>query len=217
ERSSLTMDGGKVTHAASKRSFTLGELTRGKKLTKNVSADAPATPPARWKVAGTSVAKVDGRAIVTGKHKYASDIKRPGMLFGKLLRPPTLDSTLVSASTKAAEAMPGVTVVRDGSFIGVAATTEHLAEKAVSAIEAQWKASGDSTSSQTLFDDLKKNRGGGGGGFGGRGNYSSGSIEKGLAAVDHKVQGTYTIAYIAHAPMEPRAAVAEWQDGKLTV
>jgi len=218
ERGSLTLDNGKVTHAPSKRSFSFGELTHGKKLTKNVTADAPVTPPSRWKVAGTSVAKVDGRAIVTGKHRYASDVKLPGMLFGKVLRPPTLDSTLVSADTKAAETMPGVTVVREGTFIGVVASTEYLAEKAVSAIEAQWKASGDSASSKTLFDDLKKNRGGrGGGGFGGRGNYSSGSIEKGLAAADHKVQGTYTIAYIAHAPMEPRAAVAEWKDGKLTV
>jgi isoquinoline 1-oxidoreductase len=42
-------------------------------------------------------------------------------------------------------------------------------------------------------------------------------MEKGLDAADHKLQATYTIAYIAHAPLEPRAALAEWKDGKLTV
>src|SRR5262249_51502338 len=69
-----------------------------------------------------------------------------------------------------------------------------------------------------LFDYLKKNAGaGGGGGFGGRGGGADkGSIEIGLAAANQKVEATYTIAYIAHAPLEPRAAVAEWPDGQLT-
>src|SRR5206468_234265 len=101
------------------------------KLTRTVGADAPVTPAAEWKVAGTSVPKVDGRAMVTGKHKFSSDVSLPGMLFGKVLRPPTLTATLVSADLKAAQALPGVTVV--------------------------------------------------------------------------------------HAPLEPRAAVAEWKDGKVTV
>ena len=51
----------------------------------------------------------------------------------------------------------------------------------------------------------------------GAASFSRGSIEKGLAAADHTLKATYTIAYIAHAPLEPRAAVAEWNDGKLTV
>jgi isoquinoline 1-oxidoreductase len=220
DRSALSIEDGKVIHAASKKSFTFGELTKGKKLTKNVSSDAPTTPPSKWKVAGTSVPKVEGLAIVTGKHKYSSDIKLPGMLFGKVLRPPTFGSTLASADVKAAEAMMGVTVVREGNFLGVAAPSEFLAEKALAAIKAEWKTSEETASSKTLFDDLKRNRGRGGfggGGFGGGGNVNFGSMEKGLAAADHKVQATYTIAYIAHAPMEPRAAVAEWKDGKLTV
>ncbi len=126
----------------------------------------------------------------------------------------------MSVDLKPAEAMGGVTAVRDGSFVGVTAPTEYLAEKALAAIKAEWKTSETTASTRTLFDELKKNRGGGGGfggGFGGRGNYTSGSIEKGLAGADHKVQGTYTIAYIAHVPMETRSAVAEWKDGKLTV
>ena len=60
-------------------------------------------------------------------------------------------------------------------------------------------------------------RGDGRGGFGGPGNQVRGSIEKGLAEADHKLEVSYTIAYIAHVPLEPRAAVAEWKEGKLTV
>jgi nicotinate dehydrogenase subunit B len=217
ERGTLEVADGKVTHPPSKQSFTYGELTKGKKLSKSASADVKVTPPEKWKIAGTSVPKVDGRAIVTGGHRYSSDVKRPGMVHGKVLRPPTLSSTLVSADLTKAKALPGVTAVRDGDFVGVTAANEALAEDALAAIKAEWKA-GSEVSGKDLFDDLKKNRGAaGGGGFGGRGDYSVGSMDKGLAAADHKIEATYTVAYIAHVPLEPRAAVAEWKDDKLTV
>ncbi|HEY8503394.1 MAG TPA: molybdopterin cofactor-binding domain-containing protein, partial [Gemmataceae bacterium] len=217
DRGTLAVAGGKVTHPPSGRSFPFGDLTRGQKLTKTVAADVPVAPADEWKVAGTSVPKVDGRAMVTGAHRYSSDIKRPGMLYGKVLRPEAFNASLVSADLKAAEAMPGVVAVRDGEFVGVAAPNELLAEKALAAIRAEWK-SPPQPSAKDLFADLKKPAGGGGrGGFGGRSNADRGSVEKGLAEADHKLAATYTIAYIAHAPLEPRAAVAEWDNGKLTV
>jgi isoquinoline 1-oxidoreductase len=217
ERQSLVVADGQVMHPPSKRSFPFGELTKGKKLTKTVGLDVPMTPATEWKVAGTSVPKVDGRALVTGKHQYASDINLPGMLHGRILRPATLKATLASVDLKGAEAMPGVTVVHDGPFVGVAASTEFLAEQALAAIQAEWK-SPPQPSDNDLFDSLKKNSREGGRGFGGgRSNPNQGSIDQGLSAADHKLQATYTIAYIAHAPLEPRAAVAEWKNGKLTV
>jgi nicotinate dehydrogenase subunit B len=218
ERSTLTASEGKITHAPTQRSFSYGELTQGKKLAKTVRADASTTPPAQWKVAGTSVPKVDGRAMVTGKHCYASDVRLPGMLHGKILRPATLKATLTSVNLKEAEAMTGVTVVREGEFIGVAAPDLLQAEKALATIQAEWK-SPPQPSDKTLFEDLKQegNGGAGRGQGGGRGGVSQGSMEKGLSEADHKLQATYTIAYIAHVPLEPRTAVAEWQDGKLTV
>jgi isoquinoline 1-oxidoreductase len=162
------------------------------------------------------VPKVDGRAIVTGKHKYASDIKRPGVLVGKVLRAEGYNAALLSVDTKAAEQMPGVTVVHDDKFIGVAAADEQIAERALTAIRAEWKVP-EQPSSKELYDYLKKHPGTGQG-FGGRGGPTKkGSVEKGLAEADHKLEATYTIAYIAHCPLEPRAALAEWKDGKLTV
>ena len=67
------------------------------------------TPPKDWTIAGTSVTKVDAKDFVTGRHKYTSDIKREGMLYGKVVRPATFNATLISSDSKAAEAMPGVT------------------------------------------------------------------------------------------------------------
>jgi isoquinoline 1-oxidoreductase len=218
DRGTLKVADGKVSNG--KTAFTFGELTKGQKLTKAIDDKTPITPVESWKVTGTAVAKVDGRAIVTGKHKYTPDMKRPGMLYAKVLRPATLTATLESVDLKPAEALPGVIAVRDGNFIGVAAPSEAVAEQAVAAIKAEWKSS-PQISSKELFAALKKGGGGGGGtggeGFGGRGGQNVGSIDDGLAAADHKLNATYTIAYIAHAPLEPRAAVAEWNDGKLTV
>jgi CO/xanthine dehydrogenase Mo-binding subunit len=224
DRATLKLADGQVADPTTGRALAYGELTKGQKLTKTIQADVSTTPASMWKVAGTSVPKVDGAAIVTGRHHYASDIKLPGMLFGKVLRPPTLNSKLKSVDLAAAQAKPGATAVRDGEFVGVAAPTVQQAEQALAAIKAEWTTP-DEASSTTLFDDLKRmgdagggGRGGfGGGGFGRGGGGTQGNIDEGLAAAAHKLAATYTIAYIAHAPLEPRAAVAQWEGGKLTV
>src|SRR6266699_3677694 len=140
------------------------------------------------------------------------------MLYGKVVRPSAFNATLVSADTKAAEAIAGVKVVTDENFIGVVASDQQTATKAAGAIAVDWKAPGQPSNAE-LFDVLRKpateRRGGGEGGGGGA--RPQGSIADGLAGADKKLEQTYTVAYIAHAPLEPRAAVAEWNGDKLTV
>jgi len=216
KRETLTVAEGKVVGPGAQPSFDFGQLTSGKKLVKVLDKPAPTAPVEKWAVAGTPVAKVDGRSFVTGVHHYASDVKRPGMLFGKVLRPPSFKAKLVSVQTKEAEALPGVVVVHSGDFVGVAAPTEHLATQAVAALRAEWQTT-PQPSSDELFAYLKAHPSSGRGGFGGRSSGPKGSIPDGLKAADKTLQATYTVAYIAHAPLEPRVAVAEWADGKLTV
>jgi isoquinoline 1-oxidoreductase len=217
ERASLTVADGKITGPQGRPAFTFGELTRGEKLVKVIGENTPMTAPDKWTVAGTSVPKVDGREFVTGAHGYASDVRRPGMLFGKVLRPPSFKAELVAVKTEAAAALPGVTVVRDGAFIGVTAPTEHEVTRALAALTAEWKET-PQPSGDELFAYLKSHPAQGRGGFGGRGGGGPrGNVQEGLAAADHRLEATYTVAYIAHTPMEPRAAVAEWADGGLTV
>jgi isoquinoline 1-oxidoreductase len=215
DRNGLQAADGKVTDPRTKQSLTYGELSQGKKILKAIGSDVALTPPAQWKVAGTSVPKVDGLAIVTGKHRYASDVKRPGMLYGKVVRPPAFHASLESADLRAAEAMPGVVVIRDGDFIGVAAPDEQTADRAVAAIKTEWKTV-PQPSGKELFELLKQ-KSAEATGRQGRTTPATGSIEQGLASADHKLEATYTVAYIAHVPLEPRAAVAEWEGGKLTV
>jgi len=215
DRAALSVADGKVTDRKSGRSAGFGELTKGEKLAKTIAPNITTTPPERWQTAGKSVLKINGRAMVTGRHKYTSDLKRPGMLYGKVLRPAAINATLVSLDTRQAESMEGVTVVRDGDFAGVAAPSEALASRALSAMQAQWNKPPQPGASG-LFDYLKQNPVEAQG-FEGRWRNARGSIEEGLAAADKKLEQAYTVAYIAHAPLEPRAAVAEWSEGKLTV
>jgi isoquinoline 1-oxidoreductase len=210
---SLKSGDGKVTDPGSSRAFSYGELTGGENLLKIVSGEEKPTPARDWTIAGTAVPKAGGRDFVTGKHKYPSDIVRPGMLFGAVLRPDGFNATLQSLDTSAAEKLPGVTVVRDGDFTGVVAADAFTAQRAVSAIEAKWSVPSQ-PSNQTLFDYLKANLESGRDSSGERG---IGSVAQAMAAADVKVEEQYTVQYIAHAPLEPRAAVAEWDGPNLTV
>ncbi len=203
----------KVTDPASGRSLRYAELARGKTLAQNLPAEDPVTPPTEWTVAGKSVPKVNGRALVTGRHQYTPDLRPAGLLYGKVLRPPSFDATLTSCDDTAAKAMPGVVVVRDGDFVGAAAPTERAAQKALDAIRVQWKEV-PQISSREIFSYLKKNAAEK---SDDRFRKQSGSMEEGLSLAAHRLDAAYTISFIAHAPLEARAAVAEWSDGKLTV
>ncbi len=202
----LVAENGRVTNPATQVSLGYGEITRGEKLTRTVTGDPTLTPATEWKIAGKAMPKVDGRRFVTGAHTYPSDVVRPGMLFGKVLRPAGYHATLVSVDTSAAEKIPGVRVVRDGDFIGVVGDDLWAAEMALLKINAQWRVPAQISSAE-LFAELKN----------GAGDDGQSEIAAALANADIKLEQTYTVAYIAHAPLEPRAAVAEWTNGKLTV
>ncbi len=214
DRASIAVAGGKIKNNATGQTIGFGELTQGRQITTAVTARA-LTPADHWSVGGTSVTKVNARDIVTGAHRYPSDIVRPGMLIGTVLRPPMGGAKLISFDASKAEGLRGVTIVREGDFAGVAAEDEMTAETAIAAIGAKWEHAAQ-PSSKDLFQYLKAGaqpRDSGGA----RSNAERGSIDEGLASSDHKLDATYTVAYIAHTPLEPRAAVAEWNDTKLTV
>jgi isoquinoline 1-oxidoreductase len=219
DRDKFSIADGKVV--GPNQSFTFGQLTQGKKMMQVVAADTPATAAKKWTVAGTAVPKVDGRAFVTGSHEYASDVRRPGMLYGRILRPPTFKAKLTSVNTKDAEALPDVKVVHDGDFVGVMAPTAQAATDALAAIKAEWQTV-PQVSAADLFKHLKEGVGRAGNvsdrsGRGGGGTTKKGSIPEALRTAAYTVKAAYTIAYIAHVPLEPRVAVAEFADGKLTV
>ncbi len=216
-RSQLTFADG-VFRTATGEQLTLAELASDQELrtrlaSRTVADDAEVTPVDHWRVLGTSAPKVSGREVVTGAAQYPSDIVRPGMWYGKVLRPASFGAVLKSIDLAPAQAMQDVVVVRDGDFVGCAAPTSWQATKARDALArtATWEQP-PHPSSATLFSHLKQTASGSG-----RGGRTWGDWEAALARAAHKISTEYTVAYIQHAPLEPRAAVAEWEDGKLTV
>jgi nicotinate dehydrogenase subunit B len=206
---------GKVTDPQNHRSLDYAALTKGQQLTKIVTVGTSLIPATSWKVAGQSASKVDGRDFVTGRHRYPSDQKLPDMLYGKVCRPTSFNATLVSVETQKAEQM-GATVVHDGNFVGVAAASTELAAAAIAAIHAEWK-SEPQASSKELFDYLRKNTVAGTDATGDGDRFDVGRVDQALGSADHRLQQTYTVSYIAHTPLEPRAALAKWDGDNLTV
>ncbi|HMA29875.1 MAG TPA: molybdopterin cofactor-binding domain-containing protein [Thermoanaerobaculia bacterium] len=207
----LAAEKGRVRNPDTGASLSYGELSKGQNLVKTSTADVPLTPAADWKVMGKPAAKVNGRDFVTGRHVYTSDLTRPGLLHGLVVRRPSFKATLASVDKAAAERLPGVTVVRDGDFLGIAAADRETAARAAAALETKWNEVPGQPSNATIFEFLRKNA------TPGEQGTVKGSVEEAMASADVKLEKTYTVEYIAHVPLETRTAVAEWAGDKLTV
>ncbi len=208
----VEMQDGRVIDAAGRRSCGYADLAKSASLVRfseqAIPADMALTPVKEWKVMGTPVPRPAGHEIVTGAHHYPSDIARPGMLYGKILRPPAYDAKLLSIDVSPAKAMTGVVVVHDGGFVGVAAPHSFRADRALGAVAAtaKWQTV-PQPSSENLYDYLRRN--------------AEGGVPRSPFAAElngsKALSRTYHVPYIQHAPLEPRAAVAEWQENRLTV
>lgn len=200
------------------RQVTIAELASDEKLRDTLTKTSPpentqVKPVSNWQVLGTSIEKVTSRSIVTGAAIYPADVSRPGMLYGTVLRPISYGAKLVDVDLTVAQADDRVNVVRDGDFIGCVAHTSFAARQARDAIAAtaRWEERPDHPDSSTLVDHLKataERRGS---------PKTDGDPQRALAEAAHRMSQTYAVAYIQHAPMEPRAAVAEWNADNLTV
>lgn len=178
----------------------------------SIPAGATLTVVKEWKVMGAPVPRPNGADIVTGVHQYPSDIRREGMVYGKVLRPPTLGASLKSIDPEPAKAFPGVSVVRDNGFVGVIARNTHAAQAAIEAIAktAQWDekpAPAPAPSSTEIYAYLRKHAQGD----------TSNRNQSLLKTEPRSHRAEFDVAYVQHCPMEPRAAVAEWSGDRLTV
>lgn len=194
------------------------EETLAEALDAAPSRDVAVTAVDNWQVLGQPIAKTTGEAVVTGKQKYSSDISRAGMLYGKVLRPPSWGAKLSSINLAPAEAMEGVTVVHDGDFVGCAAVSSWKVQQATDTLAktAQWSET-SRVSSDGLHEHLKQTSTTEGSGWRGPRVNQWGDGAAAVDSADRTIDTAFKIAYIQHAPMEPRAAVAEWTDDGLTV
>ena len=183
-------------------------------LKREAQASVRAKPASEHKWVGKSILRRDIPKKMTGGAAYVQDVRLPGMVFGRVVRPPSPGAQLVAFDEAAVKRMPGViAVVRDGNFLGVAAQREEQAIKARLALKqsAKWKeteslpASGDA-----LYEHLMtKAR-----------SVDSVVNEKTsatAAAPAKTLNATYTRPFQVHGSIGPSCAVAQWREGKLTV
>jgi isoquinoline 1-oxidoreductase subunit beta len=202
---------GKAVFPALKHTISYADLAKDDEAMKAFDQPIPSgvtvTPVKGWKILGTPAPRPNGHDIVTGAHKYPSDISRPGMLYGKILRAPSYGARLTSIDLEPAKAMKDVVAIREEQFVGVAAPTAFQAEQALAAISktAKWETA-PHPSSKELYDYLKKHA-----------EVPKNPYAEELASAKQTLRQIYNVAYVQHSPLEPRAAVAEWSDGKLTV
>ncbi len=208
----ITVQDGQAIHQASKQALNYSALFADDS-TKILSAAVPENVSIfavkEWQVLGSSVPRPNGHDLVTGAHHFPSDITRPAMLYGKVLRAPSYGAKLDTLDLNAAQNLKDVQTVRDGDFVGVMALSSFAAAKAVEALAktAQWTEN-TAISSAIVYDHLRQKAEGG---------MPQNPFSADVNAAPNKLKQSYNVAYVQHAPMEPRAAVAEWQDGKLTV
>jgi len=190
------------------RAVSYAALMKGQTLTGTIASPS-LDAPAAWRIRGTAVPKVDGRDFVTGRHQYTPDVTRPGLAYGRIVRPDAFGASLEAVDAARAKAIAGVSVVRDGDFLGVVAPTERAAARAANAIQARWNLQPGQPSSDTVYDYFKKNT---------EGRTQTPAVESiAIPPGARTFEASYRIPYIAHTPLEPRAAVAEWEGDKLTV
>jgi nicotinate dehydrogenase subunit B len=212
----LTAAGGWLAGPDGAPSSSYGDLVAGQHRVERVPADAPVTPATQWRRAAGRPARAAGAAdVVTGRKLFPSDLRLPGMLDGAALHAPAAGATLTQADTTAAAALPGVTVVRDDEFVGVAAARPRLARAALAAITVEWSQP-DGPGPAELDDYLRGHPVAGEGRFGAFSD-ETGDPDRALQTGVVRLAATYRAAYIAHVPLEPRAALARWDGGELTV
>jgi CO/xanthine dehydrogenase Mo-binding subunit len=200
------------------RTITYADLAKVKDakaaLGESIRPDVTLTPLGGWRAMGQPAPRPNARDLVTGAHRYPSDVVRPGMLHGKVLRPPAYGSTLESVDLSPVREMKDVVTVRDGTFVGFAAPSSYRAAQALKAVEpaATWKTPAQPVSNANLFEHLRTHAK--------RAEAhveETGSVEAALGTASRVLSESYRVAFIQHAPMEPRMGLAEWSGDRLTV
>ncbi len=206
----LTISDG-VIAASDGRKVGYGELAAGVDLNREATAKAQPKPPASHKIVGKSIARFDIPAKVTGGAAFVQDMRLPGMVHGRVVRPPRYGAKLDSVDEASVKSMAGVVaVVRDGSFLGVVAEREEQAIKAREALtkRAKWTAGPELPDPARIFDVIKSLPS----------KDATIGVKQGPALASARTfEAVYTKPYMAHGSIGPSCALAELKDGKMTV
>jgi nicotinate dehydrogenase subunit B len=190
---------------------TYAELIGGKNFALKVDPAARPKDPADYKIVGKPIVRLDIPGKLTGQFTYMQDFRVPGMLHGRVVRPPAIGAKLESVDESSIKGIPGIVkVVREGNFLGVVAQNEWSAVRAAREIITSWSKSETLPDAGKLWehvratkivkDDVTSN---------------IGDTATAMAAEGKKLSATYDFAIHTHGSIGPSCAISEFKDRKL--
>ena len=204
-------DGVVVDTKNPKNMVTYAQLAKGKKLERYLDVKPSVEEHTKFTYVGKSYKHVDGRVKVTGEAKYAGDLKLPGMVFARILRPPSHGAKLTSADVSGAEQVKGTQVIKEGDFIAVLNENRERADEAIAKIKAEYSFDELKVNDKTLYDRMV--------GADSRVNVvrTNGDLDAGYQQSDRIFESEYHDPYVAHAAIETHTALAKMEGDKVTV
>lgn len=194
-----------------KNSVSYALLAKGKKLERYLDVKPPVEDFTKFTYVGKPYKHSDARLKVTGAAKYTGDLKLPGMVFARILRPPSHGAKLSTVDVSGAEKVQGTQVVRDGDFIAVLNENRDRADEAIVKIKAEYTFNVLKVNDMNMFDRM----------VGADSKVtvvrSNGDMEAGSQLSDRIFESEFHDPYLAHAPIETHTALARFEGDKLTV
>ena len=195
------------------KKVTYGQLVGDKKFNLTLDPKAKRKPPAEWTVLGTPARRPDMPDIVTGQFEFVHNVRVPGMLHGRVVRPPASGATVLSVDESSVEGMPGlVKVVVKKNFVGVVAEKPWQALQAAEKLKVTWSAGSGLARAADFYEQLR--------------NQKptrdillvdSKDVEQKMGQAAAVVKATYLHPYQAHGSMGSSCAVADVQGEKATI
>ncbi len=204
-------DGFIVDSKNPKNSLSYASLAKGKKLERYLDVKPPVEEYTKFTYVGKSYKHSDAMLKVTGQAKYTGDLKIPGMVFARILRPPSHGAKLSSVDVSGADAIKGTQIVRDGDFIAVLNENRDLADEAVVKIKAEYTLNELKVNDRNMYDRMV--------GADSRVNVmrTSGDMEAGIQQSEKIFESEFHDPYVAHTSIETHTALAKLDGDKMTV
>jgi len=189
-----------------------GELVGGKRFDVTVNAHAPRKAVADWKVMGTPVPRVDMTEMATGTFEFVHNVRVPGMLHGRVVRPASVGAAVASVDEASVRGMPGlVKVVVRKNFVGVVCEKQWQAIQTAAKLKVVWTAGPGLPAQHDFYDHLRKQP------ARDAAVVDSKDVDQKMTAASSVLKATYLHPYQMHGSMGTSCAVADVQGNKATV
>jgi isoquinoline 1-oxidoreductase len=210
--SELTVEAGIIYNKSQRqKKVSYAQLAKGQKIVRRLEEEKVLEKPSDFTIVGTPVLRRDAMDKVTGRAKYAGDLREPGMLYARILRPPAHDAKMISVDISGAKSIEGTSVIQDGDMVAVLHQDPVLADQGLNKIKAQWERPEAKVDDKTIFDHLLKVA------PPGETVSEGGNLVEGEKASKTILEKTYLNAYVAHAAIETHTALAKVEGGRATI